>query len=85
MSEFYHRLSKNVAFGTLDRVSTKTSKHKPESKNQKLEEIQPSKVVSPCAREENHGQTSVASNERSAIIETKPPPILHKQEVSNSI
>ena len=83
MSEFYYSLSKNVAFGAPDRVSTKPSKHKEDSKNQKSEESEPSKVVSPRAREENHGETSVASKERSEIVEAKPAPVPHKQEVSN--
>ncbi|GJX78043.1 nuclear speckle splicing regulatory protein 1-like protein [Tanacetum coccineum] len=79
MSEFYYSLSKNVAFGAPD----KPSKHKEESKNQKSEESQPSKVVSPRAREENHGETSAASKEGSEIVEAKPAPIPRKQEVSN--
>lgn len=83
MSEFYYSLSKNVAFGAPDRVSTKPSKHKEDSKNQKSEESEPSKVVSPRAREENHGETSAAPKERSEIVEAKPAPVPHKQEVSN--
>nr|GEY66960.1 hypothetical protein [Tanacetum cinerariifolium] len=79
MSEFYYSLSKNVAFGAPD----KPSKHKEESKNQKSEESQPSKVVSPRAREENHGETSAASKEGSEIVEAKSAPVPRKQEVSN--
>lgn len=83
MTEFYFSLSKNVAFGARDSESTKPNKHKEESMIQRSEESEPSKVESASAQEENLGETSAASKEKSEIIESTPVPDQRKREGSN--
>ncbi|XP_071689910.1 uncharacterized protein [Rutidosis leptorrhynchoides] len=83
MTEFYFSLSKNVAFGARDGQSVKPSKHKEESTGQRSEESELPKLDSASAKEENKGETSAASKERSEVVEEEPVPDSRKQEGSN--